>query len=195
MRKRELCACPLVRVRGMALQRANTMLRFSRIVDSINEWTGKILCYLILVVMLTGVYEVGMRYFFNMPTRWVWEMNGLFLCVLAALGGGYALLQQAHVRVDIVYDRFSTRTKAIIDLFSSSFMFLFLVVLVWQTSKMSLHSIKHLEHSQTIFGPPIYPFKVILAIGIFLFLLQGLSHFLRNLYIAFGGEEKADSGT
>jgi TRAP-type mannitol/chloroaromatic compound transport system permease small subunit len=179
----------------MVLQGANTMLRFSRIVDSINEWTGKILCYLILVIMLTGVYEVGMRYFFNMPTRWVWEMNGLILCVLAALGGGYALLEHAHVRVDIVYDRFSTRTKAIIDLCSSSFMFLFLVVLVWQTSKMSLRSIRYLEHSQTIFGPPIYPFKVILSIGIFLFLLQGLSHFLRNLYTAFGVEEKGGNGT
>jgi TRAP-type mannitol/chloroaromatic compound transport system permease small subunit len=67
-------------------------------------------------------------------------------------------------------------------------------VLLWQTSKMSLGSIKHSEHSQTIFAPPIYPFKVILAIGIFLFLLQGLSQFMRNLYIVFTGKDAVDNG-
>jgi TRAP-type mannitol/chloroaromatic compound transport system permease small subunit len=170
------------------------MWKIIRFIDSINKWLGNVLCYLVLGMMLTGVYEVGMRYFLNKPTIWVWEMNGFFLCVFVALGGGYALLTNTHVKVDIIYDRFSKRTKAIIDLFSSSFLFLFLGVLLWQTSKMSLHSIGFLERSQTLFGPPIYPFKVILAIGIFLFLLQGLSRFACNLYIAFTGRDIADNG-
>jgi TRAP-type mannitol/chloroaromatic compound transport system permease small subunit len=170
------------------------LLKFSRVIDQINQWVGNILRFLVLLVLITGFYEVAMRYFFNRPTIWVWELNGSLLCCFVALAGGYALLTETHVKVDILYSRFSTRVKAIIDLFSSSFLFLFLVVLLWQTSKMSLGSIKNLEHSQTIFSPPVYPFKVILVIGIFLFLLQGLSHFIRNLYIAFTGKDAVDNG-
>jgi TRAP-type mannitol/chloroaromatic compound transport system permease small subunit len=77
-----------------------------------------------------------------------------------------------------------------VDLFSSFFMFLFLSVLCWQTTKMSLQSVADLEHTQSIFSPPIYPFKVMLALGIFLFLLQGLAQFARNLFTAITGRER-----
>lgn len=150
--------------------------------------------YLALFMMITGVYEVVMRYFFNMPTTWVWELNGLLLSSYAALGGGYALITNTHVKVDIIYSRFSYRTKAIMDTFSFFFLFLFLGVLAWQTGKMSLHSVGNLEQSTTLFGPPIYPFKVVMAIGIFFFLLQGLALFIRNLHIAFTGKELTDNG-
>lgn len=134
--------------------------------------------------MLTGVYEVAMRYFFNNPTKWVWETNGFLLCVYVALGGGYTLLIRGHVKVDLVYDRLSTRTKSIVDLVSSLFMFVFLGLLLVQGFKMGLFSLHILEHSPTIFRPPIYPFKLILVFGIFLFLLQGVANFVRNIYIA-----------
>jgi len=138
--------------------------------------------------MLTGVYEVAMRYFFNEPTIWVWETNGLLLCVFVALGGGYTLLIRGHVKVDIVYGLFSTRVKAIIDLVSSSFTFLFLGVLLWQGIQQGLLSLERLEHTQTMFRPPIYPFKLILVVGILLFLLQGVADFVRCIYIARTGK-------
>jgi TRAP-type mannitol/chloroaromatic compound transport system permease small subunit len=166
------------------------MLRLCKVIDRINHLAGNVFCYLILFMMLTGVYEVAMRYFFNRPTIWVWEMNGLMLCVLVALGGGFVLLKQSHVRVDILYDRFPERKKAVVDLVTSFFTFLFLICLFWQTVKFSWLSFLQSEHSQTIFRPPVYPFKIILAFGIFLFLLQCLSDFIRNLYILSGGEEK-----
>ncbi len=170
------------------------MLKFSRFIDGISRMMGKLFPYLALFMMITGVYEVVMRYFFSRPTMWVWEINGLLLSSYVALGGGYALLTDTHVKVDILYSRFSNRTKAVMDLFSSFFLFLFLGVLFWQTGKMSLHSVGYLERSNTLLGPPIYPFKVVLAIGVFLFLLQGVSLFIRNLHIAFTGKETTDNG-
>lgn len=163
-------------------------MRFSNFVDSINKWIGHIICYLVLVIMLTGVYEVAMRYFFNRPTIWVWETNGLLLCVFVALGGGYTLLVRGHVRVDIVYDFLSPRAKALTDIVTSLFVFLFLGVLLWQATKMGLLSLERLETSQTMFRPPIYPFKLILLIGIFLFLLQEVADFVRYIYIARTGK-------
>ena len=78
------------------------MLRVLQFVDSINKWVGNIICYLVVVIMLTGVYEVVMRYFFNRPTIWVWEINGFLLCIFIALGGGYTLLVRGHVRVVVL---------------------------------------------------------------------------------------------
>ena len=169
-------------------------MKIADFIDRISRQVGEKLAYLVLFMLLAGAYEVFMRYFFNKPTIWVWELNGLLLSAYVALGGGHALLTRTHVRVDVLYDYLSVRGKAIMDLASSLFMFLFLVVLLWQTSKMSLRSVAHLERTQTLFSPPIYPFKCIMAVGVFLFLLQAVSDFIRNLHIAGSKEGEAENG-
>ena len=167
------------------------MSNILKVVDRINRFAVYILSVLVLIVMITGVYEVSMRYLFNRPTSWVWEMNGLLLSVMVSLGGGYVLLRNSHVRVDIVYQMFSTRTKAIIDVATSVFTFSFLGVLLWQSVIMAYQSVQYLEHSQTAFRPPIYPFKIILCIGIVMFLLQVIADVVRNLGIAVKGKGSA----
>jgi len=111
-------------------------------------------------------------------------MNGFLLCVFVALGGGYTLLIRGHVRVDIVYDFLSARTKAITDAVTSLFIFLFLGALLWQGIEQGLLSLERLETTHTFFRPPIYPIKIILAIGTLLFLVQGVANFVRYIYIA-----------
>lgn len=170
------------------------MLKFSEFVDKLNSWVGNTICYLVIVVMLTGVYEVGSRYFFNRPTNWVWEGNSFLLCVFVALGGGYTLLVRGHVKVDIVRAYLSPRANAILDATASFFMFLFLGVLAWHGIEQGLLSLERLETSQTMWRPPLYPFKVLLVIGIFLFLLQGMADFVRYIYIA-STDKRGSSGT
>jgi TRAP-type mannitol/chloroaromatic compound transport system permease small subunit len=165
------------------------MLKISRTINKINKLIGEKVCYLVIFMALSGVYEVISRYFFNKPTIWVWEINGLLLCVLVALTGGYALLNEAHVRVDIIYERLSERTKAIIDIIMSSLIFIYLISLFWQTVRMSVISIKFMERSQSLFAPPIYPFKIILAIGILFFLVQSISSLLTSIAVLFGRKE------
>jgi len=166
------------------------LISASTVVNNISGKIGNILCYLILFFAVTGVYEVGMRYFWNRPTIWVWELNGLVLSSCIALSGGYALVNRIHVRVDILYNLFSRRTKAIIDICTSAFTLLFLGLLLWQAVKQGLNSLMLSEHTQTIFSPPIYPFKIILAIGIFLFLLQAIADVLSNICIVAGVQKE-----
>ena len=165
------------------------MSGFLKLVDRINYWVGHTFCYLVLFMAASGVYEVVMRYVFNSPTKWVWELNGFLLCVLVSLGAGFALYKDTHVKVDFLYNYLSARRKAVMDVFSSFFMFLFLGVLLFQTGKMTMMSVKFLERSHSLFGPPLYPFKMLLTVGIFLFLLQGFAGFIRNLYIAITGKK------
>lgn len=165
------------------------MLRFVNLVDKSNRWIANVVRFIVLAVMLTGVYEVTSRYIFNRPTIWVWETNGLLLCLFVALAGGFTLLVEGHVRVDIFYTRLSPRKKAIVSLLTSPFMFLFLGILLWHGIPLSWESLQGLERSHTTFYPYIFPFKIMLVVGIFLFLMQGLANVVRNFVTLTGKEE------
>ena len=165
------------------------IVRFSRLVDRVNRTVGGVFSSLCIVVMLCGTYEVFVRYFFNNPTIWVWEQNGLLVLVIAALGGGYCLLVGGHIKVDVVSSHWSERTKAFVDSCTSVFIFLFLGAVLWQGAKASLTSLQVAEHSETIYGPPLGPYKVALTIGVFLFLMQGVANFMRSLLTAVTGKK------
>lgn len=164
------------------------IVRFSHLVDRVNRTVGGVFSSLCIVVMLCGTYEVFVRYFFNNPTIWVWEQNGLLVLVIAALGGGYCLLVGGHIKVDVVSSHWSERTKAIVDSCTSVFIFLFLGVLLWQGVKVSLVSFRVAEHSETVYGPLLWPYKVALTVGAFLFLMQGVANFTRSLLVAVTGK-------
>jgi TRAP-type mannitol/chloroaromatic compound transport system permease small subunit len=109
-----------------------------------------------------------------------------------ALGMGYTLLKNEHVRVDIFYNKFSKRTQATVDVVLTLCLFLpcfglllyHLVPYVydsWATSEKSLES---------FWRPPIYPFKTVLLISIILLLLQGLATLARAAQILFPKESE-----
>ena len=61
-------------------------------------------------------------------------------------------------------------------------------MLLWQAVDQGMLSLERLERTQTMFRPPIYLFKLILLIGILLFLLQAVANFVRYIYIAHTGK-------
>jgi len=163
------------------------LLRFSTLVDSINEWSGKIFLFIMPVIALIGTYEVMMRYVFNRPTNWAWEINSELLCVACAMGGGYALLKRTHVRVDVVYNLLPWRVKAIVDSVTSLLAITFLGVLLWQGAGMTWNSILVRETTKSMFRSPVYPFKSMIIIGCSVFLLQVLANLVRSVYTAYTG--------
>jgi len=159
------------------------------IIDSISEWTGKIVSFLIPLICLEMMYEVVGRYGFGAPTIWSFELS-YFLCGTAIIiGGAYALRHGAHVNVDIVYTRFSPRGKAILDVLSAVVFFAFVGTMAWLAVGFGLKSVQYLEHSDSLWAPPVYPFKMMLPIGAFLITLQGLAKFVRDLIMAVTGRE------
>jgi len=99
-------------------------------IDIANEWVGRISCYLVIAVMLVATTEVILRYGFNNPTSWAWDVNIQLAAAFALLAGGYNLLHHAHVRVDVLYTRFPDKARAIIDLVLLILFFLLCIVLI-----------------------------------------------------------------
>jgi len=159
-------------------------------IDTLSEWSGKILFPLVLFLALTIVYEVISRFLFNRPTTWGTELSTMIYGVYVIAGGAYALLYAEHVRMDLLYSRWSKRTKAIVDSCTFPFFFLLCGVLLWKSGVYGWESVLRLEHSiRTPWAPPLYPWKMTIPVAALLILLQGMSKLIRDVTFAIKGRE------
>ena len=130
---------------------------------------------------LMAMYEVVMRYCFNRPTTWVWDINIQLFCVLVVFGSAHTLQQGGHVVMDIIINRFQKRTKLIINLCVYVIFFFVMLIAIWQVGMFAWNSLVIFEKESTIFSPPVYPIKVGILIGVCLLFLQGVSLFIRDV--------------
>ena len=158
-------------------------------IDRLNAAVGKRIVLLVLPIMGIIAYEVTARFVFNKPTIWAFETTSLVFGVMVALLGGYALLHGQHVRVDIVFASLSDRRKAIMDAATSVFGFLFIGALLWYSTVAAVDSVRTREVSETVFSPPVYPLRIILAFGILLLLLQMVAKLVRDIQTVTRGND------
>ena len=158
-------------------------------IDTLSKWSGYILSGLVIVMGLIITYEVVARYFFNNPTNWAMELATMLFGTYMLGGGAWTLYRKAHVKMDIFYNKWRPRTRAIIDVLTFPFFLLFFSIMLWKSGSYGMQSVYSLEHSHTAWGPPIYHWKMTLPGAVFLIILQGLADFIRNLYCALTSEE------
>jgi len=97
-----------------------------RIIDVVGYMTG-----ILLVLMILNVaFDVVMRYAFHNSSIGMQEMEWHLFAVIILFGTGYALKHNAHVRVDFLYDRFSYKTKAIINIIGTLLFLIPLALLI-----------------------------------------------------------------
>lgn len=155
-------------------------------IDAMNDWVGKILWFGIVIITLLVLSEVIRRYFFNAPTVWGNELTQLVFAVYVVLSGGYVLRWGGHVNVDILYNRFSERTRAIVDIFTFFIFFLFCGMMVVYGGSLAWESISIWERSNSAWGPPLYPVKMMIPLGALLLLLQGTAKLIRDILTVAG---------
>ena len=100
---------------------------FRKIVSGIewlSEWSGKVAGYFILFMIATVCYEVFMRYLFNNPTIWYYDVNYMLGGSLMAMGQAYVFRRGGHVRIDILSIKFTEKTKIIVDIFFTTVVFI-----------------------------------------------------------------------
>jgi len=171
-------------------QPPEALLKTIRFLDSIGEWSGRIVAWMVLPLVLGLTYEVISRYGFNAPTAWAYDTAYMLYGSHFMLGAGYTLLKKAHIRTDIFYERWSPRRQGWVD--ASSYLFLFFPGMIffllagWDSA---LHSWSIREVSEASpWRPPIYPFKMVVPVTALLLLVQGVSEFLKSAYAALRGE-------
>ena len=158
--------------------------RYCDLVDRVNSWVGRFWALAIFAVTLAVLYEIVSRSIFGQGTLWSNETTIYLSAIAYLIGGGYALAHRRHVRIDLIHERLSFRTRAILDSFTFIFFLLYAGALIWVGTTMGLTSFQQGEGSGTPWNPPIWPVKLAIPIAALLLLLQGIANLLRDTGVA-----------
>jgi len=143
-------------------------------IESITNWSGKIVSYLVWIGAIMLSWEVVARYWFNAPTVWAHGYSQRLFGTYFILIGAFTLLRGGHVRVDLITSRFSFKTRKLFDLLNYGFLILWAVVLIREGWLFFLDSWSMREVDEMVLAHPVYPYKFMLLLGSVLILLQGV---------------------
>ena len=171
-------------------QPAAGYLRAIRILDKLTLWTAWAFAVLVVPLVLANTIEVFMRYVLGRPTVWAMETTVMTYGSLFMLGAAYALQKGAHVRTDMFWEKFSDRTKGVVD--SVAYVLLFLpsmAVLCYLSFDDMVYSWSIGERSNlTPWQPILWPFRAVVPLSAALLFLQGISELLKSLWAARTGK-------
>lgn len=162
------------------------LLRLSRIIDAFNEIVGRLSGGLVLLMIFVGVWNVIGRYIGraigqNLTSNALIEIQWYIFDIIFLLGGAYALKHNEHVRVDLLYSRWSPRQKALAN-FLGAVLFLipFCIIIIIFSWSAVWNSWAVLEVSPDPGGLPRYPIKTMIIVSCVLLVLQGISEAIKN---------------
>lgn len=161
------------------------MPAIDRGIDALNEKVGRATALLAIPLIGVIVYEVVMRYVFNAPTLWAFEMTTFIYGVHFVLGAAYTLKHDGHVAVDVFEARLPTRWRARLRIITGVVLFLPTVgVMALGAVRYARDSWMTWERNSTSWAPALYPYKTLMALGFVLLLLQGVSELVADLRLA-----------
>lgn len=158
------------------------MLAFARAIDALNETLGRLLAWALPLMMLLTVAVVVLRYAFGIGANVLQDTVIYLHAALFMLGAAYTLKHNAHVRVDILYNRWPARRRALIDI-AGTLLFLLPVAgfIGWMSWDYVLTSWRIGEKSADGGLPFVYALKTLLLLMPALLVLQGLAELARNI--------------
>ena len=158
------------------------LLALSRAIDALSERIGRLVYWLVLAVVLISAANASVRKAFNYSSNSFLEIQWYLFSVIFLLGAGYVLLHNAHVRIDIIAGRLSGRAQNWIDVFGIVF---FLFPMAFVIMKLSwplfMDAFTRNEVSTNAGGLIIWPARLLVPIGFFLLIMQGVSELIKRI--------------
>ena len=161
---------------------------YVKTIDFISLKTGRATMYLVFVMMFILILSFVTRNIINIPLIWIIEMAQFVMTGYYLLGGGYSMLTDDHVRMDLIYSKLKDKTKAILDSLTSVFLVFYLVVLLIGSISSLTYTIETNQRLFTAWAPYVWPIKSIMTFGILLMLLQSISIFFKDVAKVFDRE-------
>jgi TRAP-type mannitol/chloroaromatic compound transport system permease small subunit len=160
------------------------MARTITAIDTFGLWTGKLVCWLILPLMFSMVYEIIARYYFVAPTIWAYDTSRMAYGAHFMLGAAYALSKGVHIRSDFLYRDWSVKRQARTDLFLYVvFYFPSMVIFRWVASEYAWAAVIRWERGMdTAWMPYLGPIRACIPIGVLFLVIQGVSELLKCVY-------------
>ncbi|MBE9166835.1 TRAP transporter small permease subunit [Pleurocapsales cyanobacterium LEGE 06147] len=180
------------------------LLQIAKVIDTINEWIGRLTYWLVLFMVLIGVWNVVGRYLGrflgqNITSNALIEIQWYLFDLVFLLGAAYTLKHDDHVRVDIFYKDWNPRRKALANLLGTLlFLIPFCCLVIYYSWGTVINSWRIQEMSPDPDGLPRYPIKAMILVSLVLLILQGISEAIKNWAILTNKlapqEEESDTG-
>ena len=161
------------------------------IINGINRISisfGIAMSFLVGIVALLITIEVVRRYAFDSPTTWSLEMVGLLTGATFTLTAAYTLYQKGHVSVDILYSRLGPRKRAIIEMVSLVLFATFVITLLVSGWDFTWTALVQGQTTTSHWKAIIWPAKLVIPVGAFLLLLQGVAKFWPDIELLIKGK-------
>ena len=163
---------------------------YVRAMDATSRVVGNFVMYWVCGMMAILLFETISRTIFNHPHIWAVEFSQFVMAAYYMLGGCYSFLIEGHVRMDILYSRWSAKRKAVMDLITFPLILFYLVILLIGGFHAVHYAWTYKQVSYSSWMPPLTPIKILMVIGVVLMLLQVISEFFKDMARARGEEIK-----
>ena len=159
-------------------------------IDQLSKTVGHAFAWCIVILTLGTCFEVMMRYVFNDPTSWAFDLSYMMYGAVFYMAGAYTLSRGGHVRADMFYRKWPERTQATVELvLYVIFFFPGILALVVAGSDYGIESLRIREVSvNSPAGMPIWPLKMMICVGALLIAIQGFAEVLRCIVCLREGE-------
>ena len=161
---------------------------YVKYVDLICEKVGRFVMYWVFFMMFLLILSFVTRNIINYPLMWIIEMAQFTITAYYLLGGGYSMITNDHVRMDLIYSKLKDKTKALLDSLTSVFLVFYLVILLIGSISSLTYTIETNQRLFTAWAPYVWPIKSIMTFGILLMLLQSIAIFFKDVAKVFDRE-------
>ena len=159
---------------------------FVRSVDAVNTVVGKFTMYMVFGMIGLLLFEPVSRTIFDKPLIWSMEVAQFTMAAYWLLGGGYSMILKGHVRMDLLYGRWSKKRQALADVFTGLFLIFYIVLLLFGAYSSIEYAVIYGQRNRSAWAPLMAPIKIIMGTGVLLMLLQAISTWFKDLATARG---------
>jgi TRAP-type mannitol/chloroaromatic compound transport system permease small subunit len=164
-----------------------SLLKLSRGIDAFTRWMGKRLAWLILVAVVVSALNAIVRKTFDTSSNSWLELQWVLFSIVFLLCSSWTLLDNEHIRIDIVNNMMPKQVRNSIDLIGHAFFLLPLtIVMIITGGPFFMRSVEINEQSGNAGGLPQWPAKSLIIIGFTLLLVQGISELIKRIAVMRG---------
>ena len=170
------------------------LIKLERVFDRIFDYIGYLSAVLMILMMVNVFYDVIMRYFFRKSSIALQESEWHLFAMVFLLGISYALKEDGHVRVDIIYDSLHRRKQAVINIVGAIF---FLIPFSFLIAFGSTDFVLEAYHTHEISGDPgglthRWLIKALVPFSFYLLILSSVGFIIKNINLFRRSSSEAD---
>ena len=167
--------------------KVGVLLGVSRVIDAISFRIGKVLSWLILAAVVVSAINAIIRKLFDTSSNSWLELQWVLFGAVFLLVASWTLLDNEHIRIDIVNSLFSQRVRNIIDIIGHAvFLLPLTVVMIITAYPFVSKSVLLNEQSMNAGGLPQWPAKMLILFGFILLFLQAISELIKRIAVMMG---------